>query len=244
MNPLTVTGQKRKPVHTELNEVMAFARIEHDANCNSATLGVSQRVNDDGIGEGVGGEVDRLFRGADQLDVYRVKPLFRREVDFLRSGLSGAEHGEYAGESKSADHCPSNPNPSAAPPISGGRFITTMASAFKVRHKTLGYNLRHDLVAVVDALAALKALGIGERIGDIAQSAAQWDHVSFVEERSHPFLSDGPLEFGEGFVVARKQVVPDNGRAGGIDHLERPLGFVLKPDDRDLYSDPVLLHDP
>ena len=78
----------------------------------------------------------------------------------------------------------------------------------------------------------------------MAQSAAQWDHVSFVEERSHPFLSDGPLKFGEGFVVVRKQVVPDNGRAGGIDHLERLLGFVLEPDDRDLYSDAVLPKDP
>jgi hypothetical protein len=120
-----------------------------------------------------------------------------------------------------------------------GRVDAGAARGLALRHDH-GSNLRYDLVGVVDALAALKALGIG----DIAQSAAQWDHVSFVEERSHPFLSDGPLEFGEGFVVARKQVVPDNGRAGGIDHLERPLGFVLKPNDRDLYSDAVLLHDP
>jgi hypothetical protein len=70
----------------EPNEVMAFARIERDANYDSATLGVSERVDDDGIGEGVGGEVNRLFCGGDQLDVNGVKPRFRREVDFLRSG--------------------------------------------------------------------------------------------------------------------------------------------------------------
>ena len=57
----------------------------------------------------------------------------------------------------------------------------------------------------------------------------QRDHVSFVEERSHPFLGDSPLKFGVGIFVGRKEFVPNYGRGGGIDHLERPLGFVLKP---------------
>ena len=38
------------------------------------------------------------------------------------------------------------------------------------------------------------------------------DHVFFVEERSHTFLRDSPLKFGEGFVVARKVFVPHLGR--------------------------------
>jgi hypothetical protein len=53
-----------------------------------------------------------------------------------------------------------------------------------------------------------------------------------VEERPGTFLRDSPLKFGKGFLVARKQVVLNYGRAGGIDHFEQPLGFVLKPNDR------------
>ena len=63
------------------------------------------------------------------------------------------------------------------------------------------------------------------------KSAAERDHVSSVEERLHPFVGDSPLEFGVGIFVARKEFVPNYGRGGGIDDLERPLGFVLKADD-------------
>ena len=77
-----------------------------------------------------------------------------------------------------------------------------------------------------------------------AHSPAERDHVSFVEERLHPFVSDCPLEFGVGIFVACNEFVPNYGRGGGIDHLERPFGFVLKPDDRDRYRDAVLLHGP
>ena len=50
------------------------------------------------------------------------------------------------------------------------------------------------------------------------------DHVFFVEERSHPFLRDSPLKYG---------------REGGIDHLERQLGFVLKANAIGRYCDPL-----
>jgi hypothetical protein len=35
--------------------------------------------------------------------------------------------------------------------------------------KTLGHDLRHDLVDVVDALAALKAQRESERVGEVGQ---------------------------------------------------------------------------
>ena len=54
------------------------------------------------------------------------------------------------------------------------------------------------------------------------------DRVFFVEELTHSFLRDSPLKFGEGFVVARKVFVPHLGREGGVDCLERPLGFALE----------------
>jgi hypothetical protein len=54
-------------------------------------------------------------------------------------------------------------------------------------------------------------------------------------------IVSSPLKFREGFFVARKEVVADNRRGGGIDHLERPLGFVLKADDGnfDRYAVPL-----
>ncbi len=39
--------------------------------------------------------------------------------------------------------------------------------ALQTLHKPLGHDLRHDLVGVVDAVAALEAQGEGERVGDI-----------------------------------------------------------------------------
>jgi hypothetical protein len=75
-------------------------------------------------------------------------------------------------------------------------------------------------------------------------SPAERDHVSFIEERLHPFLRDSPLEFGEGIFVGREEFVPNCGRGGGIDHLERPLGFVLKADDGNFDRNAVPLHGP
>src|SRR5271167_1081748 len=49
------------------------------------------------------------------------------------------------------------------------------------------------------------------------QSATEGDHVSFVEERPHPFLSHGPLEFGVGIFAGCKEFVPNNGRTRAID---------------------------
>jgi hypothetical protein len=42
------------------------------------------------------------------------------------------------------------------------------AGALQMLHKAFGDNLRHDLVGVVDALAAFEAQRIGERVGEIA----------------------------------------------------------------------------
>ena len=60
-------------------------------------------------------------------------------------------------------HGTSNPRPRAAAPISAGRFMTTKP-ARQVLHKPLCDDLGHDLIRVVDALAALKAQGEGERV--------------------------------------------------------------------------------
>src|SRR5271169_2929720 len=65
-------------------------------------------------------------------------------------------------------------------------------------------------------------------------SALEGDHIFRVEERSHPFFRDGLLKFCIGFIVARKQVLPHDGSAGGVDDLKRPIGFVFEPNNRDL----------
>jgi hypothetical protein len=42
--------------------------------------------------------------------------------------------------------------------------------SLQVLHKPLGEDLRHELVGVVDALAALEAQGEGQRAGDVLGS--------------------------------------------------------------------------
>src|SRR5271156_3687044 len=75
-------------------------------------------------------------------------------------------------------------------------------------------------------------------------SALEGDHIFRVEERSHPFFRDGLLKFCISFIVARKQVLPHDGSAGGVDDLKRPIGFVFEPNNRDLDGDAVLFHRP
>lgn len=57
-------------------------------------------------------------------------------------------------------HRSSNPLASAAPPTASGRFMTT-SGPLQVLHEALGNDLGHDLVGVMDALAALKPKGEG-----------------------------------------------------------------------------------
>src|SRR5277367_2125108 len=75
-------------------------------------------------------------------------------------------------------------------------------------------------------------------------SVSEGDHIFRVEERSHPFFRDGLLKFCISFIVARKQVLPHDGSAGGVDDLKRPIGFVFEPNNRDLDGDAVLFHRP
>jgi hypothetical protein len=55
---------------------MTFPRIEDNPDSNAAALGLVERVENDGIREGVGREVNRAFGGGDKGRVDRVKSLF------------------------------------------------------------------------------------------------------------------------------------------------------------------------
>jgi len=57
----------------------------------------------------------------------------------------------------------------AAAPIPSGRFMTDEAGALKRLHNALGDDLGHDLVGVVDALAALVSKRIGELRGQVGR---------------------------------------------------------------------------
>jgi hypothetical protein len=61
-------------------------------------------------------------------------------------------------------------------------------------------------------------------------SAAERDHFSSVGKCPHPLLGHGPLKLGVGGFVGRKKLVPNDGRVGGVDQLQRPPHFALKPD--------------
>src|SRR5271166_6651562 len=63
---------------------------------------------------------------------------------------------------------PSKPRPSAAAAPIGGRLLHhDETRSLQVLHKALGDDLRYEFIGVVDALAALKAQGERQRIGDV-----------------------------------------------------------------------------
>jgi hypothetical protein len=52
----------------------------------------------------------------------------------------------------------------------GGFFMTTKPARSRCSARLIGDDLRYELVSVVDALAALKTQGEGQRVGDIPGS--------------------------------------------------------------------------
>src|SRR5208337_1678561 len=83
-----------------------FARIEDNPDNDAAVVSVVQRVDDDWVGKGIGGEVDRALGGCDQPRVDRVEALLGRVVDLLREGGGGEQQqrGHCAGDR----HCGSS----------------------------------------------------------------------------------------------------------------------------------------
>src|SRR5580704_12695767 len=66
---------------------------------------------------------------------------------------------------------------------------------------------------------------------------AKRDYLRAVEKRLHSFFGNRPLELSVGGFIGRKKLIPNDRRVRGIDDLERPLVFMLQPDDRDLHGD-------
>ena len=93
----------------------------------------------------------------------------------------------------------------AVPTMSVGRVDAhhrRRGSERVVRHQTAAATGEHHIAG-----ARPRNFEHGE-----AHSPTERDHVSFIEERPHPFLRDSPLEFGVGIFVARKEFVPNYGR--------------------------------
>ena len=74
----------------ELREVMVLARIEHNADRDPSVVGVEQGIENRAVGEGVGREIDRGLRFADQGDIDACE-VFLGEVDLLSLYRGGAE---------------------------------------------------------------------------------------------------------------------------------------------------------
>ena len=63
----------------ELDEVVALARVQDDPDYDATVISVVQRIDDDGVGKGVGGEVDRALGALDKRRVDCVESLLWRE---------------------------------------------------------------------------------------------------------------------------------------------------------------------
>src|SRR5208283_4353628 len=75
----------------ELRKVVTLARVENDPNRDTPTFGGVQRVDDDRIRQGVGGEVDRLLCFAHDLHVDRVETFLGAEMNLLPEWRRDAE---------------------------------------------------------------------------------------------------------------------------------------------------------
>jgi len=74
----------------------------------------------------------------------------------------------------------------------------------------------------------------------VALAAREWNNPGAVKKGGHAFLGNRLSECIQSGRVRSELIIPHRRSATGVDHFERPVGFVLEPDNIDLHGDTVL----
>jgi hypothetical protein len=126
--------------------------------------------------------------------------------------MRGAEQGEPTGECKSADHCRSNPNPSAAPPISTSPlgFNFTGFVKYAQDHKIFWFLVGLLSGALITSFALPYLTAANEPyVNPIHDSRVKWNMVRWIsgdKEPCHTVLVIFPAAYAEDYANDWKEI--------------------------------------